>query len=272
MKRRALPLACAVGLLIVAGFAGQPTLRALDQQRRREGQPDPGRARPAVFRTEVPDHPVDVILGRPTADSVTLSVLFHHDSRATIAYGPQGSPLSHVTGSKIFKAGAPTLVVLGRLRPDTRYAYSVRSNGADDAAGGPVISGAFRTQRAPGAAFTFTVTADSHLDERTNPAVYARTLRAAAADEPDFHVDLGDTFMTERHPDPASAARQYLAQRYYFGLVAHAAPLFLALGNHDGEGAPRQRRGGDSSARALAMRLRHFPNNITFSVKTSCFS
>jgi hypothetical protein len=260
MKRRALPLACAVGLLIVAGSTGHAGVRALDQQRRRDGQADPGRARAAVFRTEVPDHPADVILGRPTADSVTLSMLFYRDSRATVVYGPYGSLSSNETDIKEFKAGEPAVVVLGHLRPDTRYAYSIRVRNAANDTGDSIITGTFRTQRAPGAAFTFTVTADSHLDERTDPAVYARTLRAAAADDPDFHVDLGDTFMTERHPDRASAARQYLAQRYYFGLIAHAAPLFLALGNHDGEDARRQRGGEDSSGWALAMRVRYFPN------------
>jgi len=46
--------------------------------------------------------------------------------------------------------------------------------------------------------FTFTITADSHLDEKTDLAVYQRTLRNAAADQPVFHIDLGDTFMSEK--------------------------------------------------------------------------
>jgi hypothetical protein len=75
-------------------------------------------------------------------------------------------------------------------------------------------------------------------------------------------VDLGDTFMTERHADRQAAARQYLAQRYYFGLLAQSAPLFLALGNHDGEGARRQRGVEEPSAWALAMRTRYFPNPV----------
>ena len=108
----------------------------------------------------------------------------------------------------------------------------------------------------------FTVTADSHLDDRVAPEVYQRTLNAARADGPDFHVDLGDTFMTDRHVDRQSAARQYVAQRFYFGLLAHSAPLFRVLGNHDGEGR-RWAGGADSMAVwANGMRKRHFPNPV----------
>lgn len=41
--------------------------------------------------------------------------------------------------------------------------------------------------------------------------------------------------MTEKHPNRESAAKQYVAQRYYFGQIGHSAPLYLVLGNHDGE-------------------------------------
>lgn len=83
----------------------------------------------------------------------------------------------------------------------------------------------------------------------------------ALAEAPDFHIDLGDTFMSEKHPSRESATRQYLAQRYYFGLLGHSAPLFLALGNHDGEGG----RWHDGTAGSLAawanrMRVKYFPN------------
>ncbi|HEY3418324.1 MAG TPA: metallophosphoesterase, partial [Armatimonadota bacterium] len=121
----------------------------------------------------------------------------------------------------------------------------------------------FHTQRATGSAFTFTITADSHLDEHTTPALYLQTLRNALADTPDFHLDLGDTFMTEKHADRTSAAKQYLAQRYYFGQSCPSAPLFLVIGNHDGETAREQ----DGTANSLAvwsntMRKRYFPNPV----------
>ena len=81
--------------------------------------------------------------------------------------------------------------------------------------------------------FTFTITADSHLDNHTDLAWYQRTLRNAAADGPAFHVVLGNTFMTEKSINRAAAAQQYLDQRRYVDLLR--VPLYLVSGNHDGE-------------------------------------
>ena len=69
--------------------------------------------------------------------------------------------------------------------------------------------------------------------------------------------------MTEKHPTREAAAKQYLAQRYYFGQLCHSAPLFLVLGNHDGE-SPRG-RGTDANSLAVwsnLMRTRYFPNPV----------
>ena len=108
------------------------------------------------------------------------------------------------------------------------------------------------------AAFTFTITADPHLDDHTDRALYERTLNNAAADKPVFHIDLGDTFMTEKYTNRAAAAQQYLDQRRYFDLLG--VPVHLVAGNHDGEGG----RYLDGTRNNLAiwsraMRLRYFP-------------
>jgi len=104
------------------------------------------------------------------------------------------------------------------------------------------------------AAFIFTITADSHLDENTRRELYERTLKAAAADKPVFHVDLGDTFMSEKQKDE----QQYADQRRYFDLLK--VPVHLVTGNHDGECG----RYLDGTTNNLAMwsrtmRLKYFP-------------
>ena len=149
------------------------------------------------------------------------------------------------------------------LQPNTQYFYQFRSAQTNSA------EFTFHTARPPGSTFTFTITADSHLDEHTDPALYQRTLANALADAPDFHIDLGDTFMTEKHPSREEAAKQYLAQRYYFGQLCQSAPLFLVLGNHDGE-SPRG-RGSDADSLAVwsnLMRKRYFPNPVPDSFYT----
>lgn len=206
---------------------------------------------------QVPARPLDLVLGRPTRDSVSLSVLTFSDTEGRVAYGTDPSKLDSLTPARAFKKGEPAEIVIGGLKPDTRYFYQFRARGIE------ATGGSFHTARPPGAAFTFTITADSHLDDRASAAVYQQTLANALADKPDFHIDLGDTFMTEKHVNRDNATRQYLAQRYYFGRLCHSAPLFLVLGNHDGESP----RGQGSAADDLAvwsntMRKRFFPNPV----------
>jgi hypothetical protein len=206
---------------------------------------------------DVPAHPLDLILGRPTSNSVTVSVLCYQDTEGWIAYGTQRGKPDLRTPVRTFQRGEPVEIVLNALRPDTQYFYRFRSALTNSA------EFTFHAARPPGSTFTFTLTADSHLDEQTDPALYQRTLANALADGPDFHIDLGDTFMTEKHASRAEAAKQYLAQRYYFGQLCPSAPLFLALGNHDGE-SPRG-RGGDADSLAVwsnLIRKRYFPNPV----------
>ena len=221
---------------------------------RKGGSRQPVQASPC---NDVPAHPFDLILGRPTSNSVTVSVMCYQEAEGFIAYGTEPGKLASQTPSRSFKKGDATEIVLSALRPDTRYLYQLQLSLTNSA------ECSFHTARPPGGSFTFTVTADSHLDEHTDPVIYQRTLANALADAPDFNVDLGDTFMTEKHPNREAAAKQYLAQRYYFGQLCQSAPLLLVLGNHDGE-SPRG-RGGEADGLAVwsnLMRKRYFPNPV----------
>lgn len=109
--------------------------------------------------------------------------------------------------------------------------------------------------------FVFTITADSHLDYNTDRALYERTLRRAAADRPAFHIDLGDTSMSEKHTNRADAAQQYLDQRSYFDLLG--APVHLVIGNHDGEsGRYLDGTTNNLAVWSRAMRMKHFPEPL----------
>jgi Calcineurin-like phosphoesterase len=112
--------------------------------------------------------------------------------------------------------------------------------------------------------FTFTITADSHLDTNTDRALYQRTLGKVAAEKPVFHMDLGDTFMTDKHATREDAAKQYAEQRRYFDLLG--VPVHLVPGNHDGEsGRYLDGTTNNLAAWSRMMRLRYFPDPLCVS-------
>lgn len=218
----------------------------------------------ARFLTDIPPYPGNVLLARPTDQSVTLSLLSSTDQLVRVEYGRSGMPRSLRSAAVSLKAGEPSELMLKGLLNNTAYEYQVITA----ASGNPVFtnnaSATFRTARAPGSSFTFTIQADSHLDDGCREDIYRTTLENQLADRPDFMVDLGDTSMVGKHPTRASALQQYAAQRYYFGLIGHSVPSYLVLGNHDGEEA-KQRGATDKDGLAVwanRQRQRLLPNPV----------
>ena len=188
-----------------------------------------------------------IMLGAPTSNSVVISLLAPEQSgSAFIEYGTQSGVLNSQSASVSLVAGEPARISLTGLSADTAYFYRVQfvAEGKTTAVAGKQNS--FRTARPAGATFTFTVQADSHMDENSVTRMYHRTLANVLAAKPDFHIDLGDTFMTEKHYSPLSATSppaaseqqvvdRYLFERNNFADITAAVPLFLANGNHEGE-------------------------------------
>ena len=245
----------AIGIALAALSTGEA------QDRRR------GRGRIEVestFHAEIPDHPGSVILGRPTRTSVTLSLLLRAGADAVLVWAPEGEALPGTGRAIRLAPDEPQRIVIGGLDPDTRYAYELRDAGTSRRLLPTAGPGAFHTARPAGRPFAFTVQADSHLDEKTKPEVYQRTLGNALADRPDFHIDLGDTFMTDKlRPDFRRALDLYRAQRYHLGRIGCSAPVFLVPGNHDGEAGWL----ADGTPDAMPVwscrtRKRYFPNPV----------
>jgi hypothetical protein len=208
----------------------------------------------------VPAHPIDVILGRPTQNSITASVLAYQDVEGYIEYGL--SDYTSQTNPQSFNANQPVDVVIDSLQPDTTYTYRVRYRVGNTGEFAATEAGTFHTQRAASSSFTFTVQADSHLDSNSALNVYTQTLLNERADQPDFMIDLGDTFMTDKYRPYTAAQPQYLAQRYYLSLLGQTAPLYLVLGNHDGEDSSRGGNVNDMPTWSAQLRTTYFPNPV----------
>lgn len=213
------------------------------------------------FKTDIPAQLYNIILARPSDKSITISILANENLEGLVEYGLQKDKLSNKTPLISFAVGTTNFIELNNLQADKNYFYRVVFKRAGKQETSPIYS--FRTQRRPGNGFTFAIQADSHLDENTDTAMYTQTLRNMASDGADFLVDLGDTWMDDKHePDFKSSLSQYIAQRYYFGLVGKSSPVFFTLGNHDGEaGQPPRRNQTENMLKwATATRKAYYAN------------
>jgi hypothetical protein len=183
----------------------------------------------------------NIVLGSPTGSSIRVNV-FAPDQSGTvwIGYGTSAGLYDRQSSSASLTAGSPVEVTLSGLSANTRYYYRLYYQPAGDSRAGATDESTFQTSRAAGNAFTFTLQGDSH-PERTNSQfsgeLYTRTLLAAAADKPDFHIASGDDFSVDTL-DPATinaeqVTGRYSLQRPYLGLIGRSAPVFLVNGNHE---------------------------------------
>jgi predicted phosphodiesterase len=218
-----------------------------------------GQVEPAV----VPPYLFNVWLCRPEAESVTVSVLAWDEMDAFIEYGD-----GLKTATVKLSSGVPQNIVLRGLKPDTSYRYRLTYRRLGGEAIQDVMR-SFHTQRKTGETFSFVMQADSHLDNNTDVRVYQQTLANMLADQPDFMMDLGDTTMVDKFGRFYTRSEsQYRAQRYYMGRIAHSVPIFMVLGNHDGE------KGSDPEMSDWSLKQRHtyFPNPTDGNDKHSHFA
>jgi hypothetical protein len=188
-----------------------------------------------------------ILLGAPTATSIRVGVFSPNQSgSAYVAYGLAPGVYDRQTGTSRLEAGVRLDIPLEGLDADRKYYYRLYFQATGDGAYGRTDEHTFHTARAEGSTFTFTIQADSHLDGNSDLDVYRQTLANVLADGPDFHVDLGDTFMCEKYsepltatsqtaPDQATVSARYRYERANFAALGHSTPLFLANGNHEGE-------------------------------------
>jgi hypothetical protein len=217
------------------------------------------------------------IVGRPTDHSATINFASLIDLEAYVEYGVES--MSQQTEPEIVPADTPHDVALTGLAADTEHVYRLcyRRAGAT----GEFKRGEwrrFRTQRPPGASFRFTVQADSHIWDRwANDTpdqdalrLYQHTIANVAADQPDFHLSLGDYSqaafsLTRRH-----AMDHYLLQRRYLDPLLHSVPFYLVLGNHEGELGYTRAEGDSVPAWAEYARRAFVPNPHPDGFYTGC--
>ena len=148
-----------------------------------------------------PAESLSQILGRPTGDSITLSVLSASDVEAYVEFGDKKGEYARKTGTLRSNAGVPFEIDIERLLSDTRYFYRLCSRRPGQGRFTVGEEYTFHTQRQPGSTFTFALQGDSHperLGKMYSPDLYAQTMRNVEKDRPDFYLTMGDDFSLDR--------------------------------------------------------------------------
>ena len=206
------------------------------------------------------------ILGRPTNTTITMSILF--DQKADVYWEIGTAPATYTFSTPTYTTvvDSPLVVDFTNLAPNIKYYYRTRyrANGS----GSGFLMGtehSFHTPRPAGSTFSFAIEADPHLDTNSNPSSYTLTLQNILSKSPDFLIDLGDIFMSEKLPviNPTEITNRHLLYRPYFNITCPSMPLYLVLGNHEGE-LGWMINGSDTSlpVRASNIRKIYYPNPL----------
>jgi len=205
------------------------------------------------------------LLGRPTATSITINACADSAMQVYYQYGTDSTNYESETEVIACQDSIPFVCVIENLNPNTQYFYRMRyrPEGTDQFL--VRANHSFRTAKTDNNTFRFAVEADPHMDTNSNASVYVLTLQNIQEANPDFLIDLGDNFFTEKYP-PYSQERtleRHLLLRSFYDIACHSVPLFLVLGNHEGEDSWRL----DGSPDCLPIwatntRKAYFPNPI----------
>ena len=200
-----------------------------------------------VSGNSAPLNPVafNIMLARPTDVSITANIIPDYDVEFYIEYGIESGVYPDSTTTYIADADEVVEFVIDGLMANTHHYYHIvyRRVGVTEWNIGAEHS--FITQRTQGNAFTFTIISDSHLGQYGGQtadeyALYEQALQNVWDDDPDFHIDLGDTYAMDPSPlgtgmTPEEAMAAYYVQRPFLEAITHSIPYFQAIGNHENE-------------------------------------
>lgn len=209
----------------------------------------------------------------PTETTVVISAMATSDLEVRVRYGTSPESFDNTSSVSAAKAEVRHETTLSKLTPGTVYYYEVQSRTAASEAWRPSQTNRFRTARQrDDSTFSFVVGGDDHsvvAYSRTDCgspehhefgilAAFYQTQKNMLSREADFYLNAGDTSNNHGFVQPGcsfegrdlgsgtigfdgegSSFRQAQARWSTWlrnnRLVMSQLPLFLAMGNHDGE-------------------------------------
>lgn len=209
------------------------------------------------------------ILGRPTENSVLVHMIFADSVEIKAEYGTTSGTYTQQTAWQVYAPSTPVEIILNGLNSNTKYYYRIKYRQPGTTNNNLGTEHSFYTQRATGNQYTFVVQADPHLDVQSDTAIYRLCLQNQADDNPDFMIDLGDFLMSDKLRDSLNQVphdtiiyRCNLLSSYY-EYNCHSVPLYIVMGNHEGEsGWILDGTANNPAVWDAQERIKYFPNPL----------
>jgi len=208
------------------------------------------------------------VLGRPTDTSIALSVSSSQPITTFVEYGTSKTRYTSKSTQLQISPSSPTVFDIKGLKAGTKVYYRVNYKGTSDTTFANGKQYSFTTARKAGSTFSFSLHGDTHPEragKMFNAELYGVTLANIAAQQPDFHIMVGDDFsidpiISKGQADQNGVENIYKTHRNWLTIAASSVPLFLVNGNHE-QAAAYLLDGTTNNPAVLAgnARLKYFP-------------
>lgn len=210
----------------------------------------------------------NVILGRPTDSSIAISVLATEAQSAYVEYGVTKTSLNKKTSIFNLDPSTPQVIEITGLKANTKNYYRLRYKKATETTFATGKTNSFSTAKSLGKTFSFSVQGDTHPEragKMFNAELYSVMMGNVAAQQPDFHILLGDDFsidplIDKGQANQASVENIYRTHRNWLSIAGASVPIFLVNGNHE-QAAAYLLDGTTTNPAVLAgnARLKYYP-------------
>ena len=181
------------------------------------------------------------ILGRPTANSIALSVLANQNLSVYVEYGYSKSKYSSKSPVATVVQNEPFVFDISNLKSNTRVYYRLRYKNKETKSYQTGKEYSFVTSRKKSQSFTFTVQGDTHperVGKMFRSDLYFVTMANIAKQLPDFHILMGDDFSIDPLIGKGQATKEnveniYRTHRNWLTIPGSTTPIFLVNGNHE---------------------------------------
>lgn len=208
------------------------------------------------------------ILGRPTKSSIALSLIASSPADVYVEYGTSKTRFTGKTEVQSIEPTTPLIFDIRSLSSNSKFYYRLRYKASGSASFSTGITLSFSTAKAAGKAFAFTVQGDTHPEragKMFNADLYAVAMKNIVAQQPDFHILLGDDFsidplIDKGQANKANVEKIYSTHRQWLAISGGSVPIFLVNGNHE-QAAQYLLDGTETNPAVLAglARLKYFP-------------